>query len=105
MDVEKDAAGREGGDGMKITNYSECDTDYVKAVKKCKTLDELRQITTEYRELAEDAYQIAQKMDEDAALRAAMGVGRKRHGAQLAAPPDRRAAWHRPERSLCRSPR
>jgi soluble lytic murein transglycosylase len=33
---------------------------------------------------------IAQKMDEDVALRAAMGVGRKRHGAQLAAPPDRR---------------
>ncbi len=35
---------------------------------------------------------IAQKMNEDAALRAAMGVGRKRHGAQLAAPPDRRQA-------------
>ena len=49
---------------MNITNYSECDTDYIKAVKKCKTLDELRQITTEYRELAEDAYQIVQKMDD-----------------------------------------
>lgn len=30
---------------------------------------------------------IAQKMSEDNTLRAAMGVGRKRHGAQLAAPP------------------
>ena len=49
---------------MKITNCSECDTDYVTAVKKCKTLDELKQITTEYRELAEDAYQAVQKMDD-----------------------------------------
>jgi soluble lytic murein transglycosylase len=35
---------------------------------------------------------IAQKMAEDAALRAALGVGRKRHGAQLAAPPPRQRA-------------
>lgn len=49
---------------MKITHYSECDTDYVRSVRECKTLDELKQITAEYRELAEDAYQAVQKMDD-----------------------------------------
>jgi len=49
---------------MNITHYSNCDIDYVKAVKKCKTLDELKGIVEEYRELAEDAYQTVQKMDD-----------------------------------------
>ena len=47
---------------MIITHYSECDTDYVKAVRSCKSLDELKAIVTEYREIAEDAYQCVQKM-------------------------------------------
>lgn len=49
---------------MKITYYSECDVEYVKAVKSCKSLGELRKIVEEYRELAEDAYQAVQKMDD-----------------------------------------
>lgn len=49
---------------MKITHYSECDIAYVAAVKKCKTLGELQEIVTEYREIAEDAYQVVQKMDD-----------------------------------------
>ncbi len=49
---------------MKITYYSECDVDYVKAVKSCQSLDELRSIVTEYREIVEDAYQAVQKMDD-----------------------------------------
>ena len=49
---------------MNISYYDNCDTDYVQAVKKCKTLDELKQIVREYRELAEDAYLIVEKMDD-----------------------------------------
>ena len=49
---------------MNINHYSECDTEYVKAVRTCKTLDELKSIVTEYREIAEDAYQCVQKMDD-----------------------------------------
>ena len=49
---------------MKITHYSECDVDYIKAVRKCKTLEELKKIVLEYREIAEDAYQAVQKMDD-----------------------------------------
>lgn len=48
---------------MKITYYSECDVDYIKAVKTCKTLEELQALTEQYREIAEDAYQAARKMD------------------------------------------
>lgn len=49
---------------MEITYLSDCDIDYVKAVKKCKTLDELRTVVEDYREIAEDAYQAVQTMDE-----------------------------------------
>lgn len=49
---------------MDISYYSECDVDYVKSVKKCKTLEELKRIVTQYREIAEDAYQSVQKMDD-----------------------------------------
>jgi hypothetical protein len=49
---------------MNITYYSNCDTDYVKAVKSCKSLAELKQIVTEYREMAEDAYTEVAKMDD-----------------------------------------
>jgi hypothetical protein len=49
---------------MNISHYDQCDVDYVKAVKSCKTLAELKQIVTEYRELAEDAYQVVSKMDD-----------------------------------------
>lgn len=49
---------------MKISNYSECDVEYVTAVKKCKTLDELKSIVTEYRDIAEDAYQSVQELDD-----------------------------------------
>jgi mevalonate kinase len=63
--IEKET-GRTGETFMtlKITYYSESDTDYVKAVKKCKTLTELKQIVTEYRELVEDAYKVVKKMDD-----------------------------------------
>ena len=33
-------------------------------MKICKTLDELKSIVAEYREIAEDAYQAVQKMDD-----------------------------------------
>jgi hypothetical protein len=49
---------------MNISYYDNCDTDYVKAVKACKTLDELKQIVTDYREIAEDAYTEVEKMDD-----------------------------------------
>jgi len=49
---------------MNINHYSECDVEYVKAVKKCKTLDELKSIVKEYRIIAEDAYQSVQQMDD-----------------------------------------
>ena len=49
---------------MKITYYSECDIEYVKAVKNCHSLNELKGIVQEYREIAEDAYQIVQKLDD-----------------------------------------
>jgi hypothetical protein len=49
---------------MNISYYDNCDTDYVKAVRNCKTLDELKLVVTTYRELAEDAYQTVEKMDD-----------------------------------------
>lgn len=42
---------------LKITYLSENGKDYVDLIKKCKSLDELKKIVTEYKELAEDAYQ------------------------------------------------
>lgn len=47
-----------------ISYYSECDQEYVRAVKRCKSLAELQEIVTEYRELAEDSYKVVEKMDE-----------------------------------------
>lgn len=49
---------------MNISYYSNCDTEYVDKVKHCKSLPELQAIVTEYRELAEDAYQAVQMMDD-----------------------------------------
>ena len=60
---ECEGCGKEGGD-MKITYYSECDTEYVKAVKNCQSLNELKSIVAEYREICEDAYQAVEKMDD-----------------------------------------
>lgn len=45
-----------------IDNYAEWDVEYVKAVKKCKTLFELNMIVTKYKLVAEDAYSIVQSM-------------------------------------------
>jgi hypothetical protein len=49
---------------MEISYYDNCDTDYVKKVKTCHSLNELKSIVREYRELAEDAYQAVEKMDD-----------------------------------------
>jgi hypothetical protein len=49
---------------LKIGYYSECNVEYVSAVKKCRTLEELQKIVSDYREIAEDAYQSVQKMDD-----------------------------------------
>jgi hypothetical protein len=48
---------------MEISYTSECDVDYVSAVKTCKTLPDLKKIVRQYREIAGDALAAVNKMD------------------------------------------
>lgn len=49
---------------MRITHYSETDKEYIREVRSCKTLSELRAITERYKTVAEDAHATAMTMTE-----------------------------------------
>lgn len=49
---------------MEITPYSETDKEYIREVRACKSLSELREITERYKAVAKDAYAITTKMTE-----------------------------------------
>jgi hypothetical protein len=65
---------------LEIGYQSQTDEEYVKAIRKCNSLNSLRRVVTKYRELAEDAYTVCKTMTEPEFIEFREGLKKETEG-------------------------